>query len=174
MKMNSLPRRAVRRAFTLIELLVVIGILGVIGAIAADVFVNVSRSYNKASIIADVERNGNAALSQMVGEIRNARSVSSPDPATLDVVNAEGKSVAFAFVSPTMTDNGYVSRNGSPLTDSDFNSGVNVTALVFSVSAADPSTVAISITLSQPLGAGSRIDFQAGTTLQTTVSLRSY
>ncbi|MDP2735545.1 MAG: hypothetical protein Q8P12_05040, partial [bacterium] len=115
-----------------------------------------------------------AALSQMTGDIRNARSVSSPDSSTLNVVAAEGTNLTFIFVPPTPTANGYVARNGFPITDNGYVSGVNVTSLVFSVSNSDPATVSISISITQPLGAASRIDFQAGTTLQTTVSLRSY
>ncbi|NIT04033.1 prepilin-type N-terminal cleavage/methylation domain-containing protein [Candidatus Saccharibacteria bacterium] len=170
----SLFTHAKRVGFTLLELLVVVGLIGIIGAIAADIFVNVSRSYNKANIIAEVERNGNIALSQMVGEIRNARSATSPDAQTLDIVNASGVNVTFSFTPQTASDNGYVARNGTPLTDSSFASGVNVTSLVFSLADTDPQVVSITMSLSQPLGVSSRVDFQAGTTIQTSVSLRTY
>lgn len=163
-----------KHAFTLIELLVVVGILGILGAVAGDIFINVFRSYNKANIMAKVERNGNIALSQMVGEIRNARSVNSPNPQTLNIANSEGAQVTFLFVPQAGQDNGYIARNGISLTDNAPASGINVTALSFSVLAADPPVVAITISLTQPMGSSSRVDFQAGTTLQTSVSLRTY
>ena len=164
----------IKRAFTLIELLVVVGILGIVGAITADVFINVSRSYNKANISAKVERNGNTALSQMRGEIRSARLVDSPNPQTLTIISSEGVQVTFSFVAESGSENGYVVRNKIPLTDNAYASGVNVTNLSFIVSDTDPKIVSITMSLTQPLGASGRIDFQAGTTLKTSVSLRIY
>ncbi|MDP1710411.1 MAG: prepilin-type N-terminal cleavage/methylation domain-containing protein [candidate division WWE3 bacterium] len=163
-----------QRAFTLIELLVVVGILGVVGAVAADVFVNVSRSYNKANVIAEVERNGNAALAQMTLEIKNSRVASRPNSRTLILTTASGAAVTYLFVPQTASANGYIARNGIPLTDNAFTSGVNVTGLSFSLLDATPPAVIITLTLTQPLGSPSRVDFQAGTTLKTTVSLRTY
>ena len=165
-----------KQGFTLLELLVVVGILGILGAVASDIFINVSRSYNKANVIAEIQRSGNASLSQIGSEIRNAQSVTSPEPTTLNVVNSVGSAVAYTFV-PEDADNqknGYVARNGNPLTDNDYFTGVNVTGLSFFVAETDPPSVNIVLSLTQPLGAGSRIDFQASTTLTTTVSLRSY
>src|SRR3990172_12116389 len=165
-----------KSGFTLIELLGGVGILGILGAVASDIFINVSRSYNKANVIAEIQRSGNASLSQIGSEIRNAQSVTSPEPITLNVVNSVGSAVAYTFV-PEDADNqknGYVARNGNPLTDNDYFTGVNVTGLSFFVAETDPPNVNIVLSLTQPLGAGSRIDFQASTTLTTTVSLRTY
>lgn len=170
--------RARRDGFTLIELLVVIGVIAIVGAITADIFVNVTRSYNKAEIIDRVERSGNATLSQMSGEIRNARNVTSPGAgfsgSSLTITGATGSLVTFSFVSPTATDNGYVARNGAALTDNSYTTGVNVTSLLFSVLDANPRVVSITMQLEQPLGAPGRVDFKANTTLQTSVSLRTY
>ena len=167
-----------KRGFTLLELLVVIGVITIVGVIAADIFVNVTRSYNKAEIIARVQRSGNATLSQMTGEIRNSRRVVSPAPGSSDsslmIEDSSGNQVEFSFTPPDETNNGFVSRNGAAISDSDFSTGVNVTSLVFTVLDTDPTVVGISIALEQPLGAGGRIDFQADVTLQTSVSLRTY
>jgi len=165
-----------KSGFTLIELLVVVGILGILGAVASDIFINVSRSYNKANVISEIQRSGNASLSQIGSEVRNAQSVTSSEPTILNVVNSAGASVTYSFV-PEDADNqknGYVARNGNPLTDNDYFTGVNVTSLNFAVLESNPPSVNIVLILTQPLGAGSRIDFQASTTLTTTVSLRSY
>lgn len=166
----------VKRGFTIVELLVVIGIISIIGTIAADIFLNVSRSYNKASIITKIEQSGNIALSQMVGEIRNARSISptSGTTSTLTISAADGGSVIFSLVPPTSSANGYVARNGISLTDNAYVTGVNVTQLSFTIVSGDPPSVSITLTMTQPLGVPSRVDFQAQTTLQTSVSLRNY
>lgn len=167
-----------RKGFTLIELLVVVGVIAIVGALAADIFVNVTRSYNKAEILSRVERSGNTVLSQMAGEIRTAQTVISPARgsfgSSLTITNAEGTTVTFSFVPPTSNTNGYISRNGVSLTDNSYSTGVNVTSLSFSVVDANPLVVSVSLDLEQPLGAPGRLDFKADTTLQTSVSLRSY
>ncbi len=176
--MNDELRTKAKAGFTLIELLVVIGIIAIGGAIAADILVNVTRSYNKAEILSREERSGNATLSQMTGEIRSAQAVAFPragsSGSALRITSAEGATRTFSFVLPTPSANGFVSRNGVPLTDRSYNTGVNVTSLLFSVVDADPLVVSITLRLEQPLGAPGRVDFKAGTTLQTSVSLRTY
>jgi len=168
--------RAKRDGYTIIELLVVIGIISIVGAITSDVFLNVTRSYNKANIIAQIEQNGNLALSQMSVEIRNSRSVSPTSGATptLTLVDVDGKGVVFSFVPQTQDTNGYADRNGIPLTDNSFSTGVNVTQLSFVVTSANPTVVYVELSLAQPLGAPGRVDYQAQTTLRTSVSLRTY
>lgn len=166
----------VKRGFTIIELLVVIGIISILGTITADIFLSVTRSYNKASVIAAIEQSGNIALSQMTTEIRNARSVSpaSGTTSTLTIINADSVQVVFSFVPSTSTTNGYVSRNGIPITDNAFTTGVNAAALSFTIVDSQPPSVTIALTLTQPVGTPSRVDFQASTTLRTSVSLRTY
>jgi len=164
--------------FTLIELLVVIGVIAVVGAITADIFVNVTRSYNKAEIITRVERSGSTTISQMTEEIRNARAVVSPTPgstgASLTITNAEGVQVVFSLVPPTSDKNGYVTRDSTSITDNSYTTGINVTVLTFSVVDAAPRVISIRMDLEQPLGAPGRVDFNANTTITTSVSLRTY
>ena len=173
---NSSSRR--REGFTLLELLVVIGIISILGVITADIFSNVTRSYNKAEIINRVQRTGNTVLAQMTKEIRNARQVVSPTPgssgSSLTIKDFSGNSAIFSFVPPDADDNGFVSRNGVLISDDDFSNGVNVTSLFFNVLDTGPVVIGITISLEQPLGAPGRIDFQAKTDLTTTVSLRTY
>lgn len=167
-----------KRGFTLLELLVVIGVISIVGVITADIFSNVTRSYNKAEITVRVQRTGNVVLSQMVGEIRNARTVTSPAPgssgSSLTIEDSDGSPVVFAFTAPGGATNGYISRNGSAISDANYASGVNVTSLSFSVLVSDPLVVSITVALQQPLGAPGRVDFNAAASLQTSVSLRTY
>ena len=167
-----------RSGFTLLELLVVIGIISLLGVITADIFSNVTRSYNKAEIINRIQRSGNTVLAQMTEEIRNARRVVFPTPgssgSSLTIKDFSGNSAIFSFVPPDADDNGFVSRNGVLISDDDFSNGVNVTSLFFNVLDTGPVVIGITISLEQPLGAPGRIDFQAKTDLTTTVSLRTY
>lgn len=172
------------RAFTLIELLVVVSILGILSAVAADLFINITRSYNKANVIAEIGQNGNSALFAMTNEIRNALSVLG-STGSISIVGQDGVTVTFSFVPPCGgggepscagggNKNGYVARNGLPATDDTWGTGVNVTVGQFTIIDADPPVVGITMTLAQPKGVPTRIDFRAETTLKTSVSLRSY
>lgn len=168
---NTSPGRG---GFTLLELVVVAAVIGTLGTIAATVFISITRAYNKANVIAEIEQNGNLALTTMSNEIRNALSVSST-ASGIEITNQEGDSVTFDFVAPTPSDNGYITRNGSAITDTDAQTGVNIVACDFEVdSTVDPPVVTLTITLEQPVGVPGRIDFQAETELTTTVSLRTY
>lgn len=66
------------RGFTLIELLVVMSIFVIVGGlIVATLFISL-RGSNKSETMAVVKENGNFALSQMVKQIRYARSLDAP------------------------------------------------------------------------------------------------
>lgn len=171
-----------RSGFTLVELLVVVGVLGIVGGIAADIFINISRSHNKANVIAEIGQNGNLALSTMSNEIRSALLVSptSGTTQTIEIIDQNEEHITFSFEFPGGDQNGYVARNGLPITDNERVTGVNVVEgdptkpTQFEVIDADPPVVRITMTITQPKGVPGRIDFQASTTLETTVSLRSY
>lgn len=163
----------VLRAFTLIEMLVAITLFAIVGTIGTDIFLSVVRSSNKANIIAELERNGNAALAMMSTEIRNARDLDACSGSSCTITNQDSIAVTFSRVTPS-GENGYVARNNNPITDTARASGVNITSLSFVASASAPPVVTITLGLSQPVGAPGRIDYRASTTLTTTVSLRTY
>jgi len=178
-----------KRGFTLLELLVVASVTAIIGAMAASIFISISRAYNKANIIAEIEQNGNLALTTMSNEIRNALSVSritGSDGEGIEITDQEDEVIRFCCIGPSGGANGYIARRvgsgdcnsqlpDTPMTDNDSVTGVNVTSCDFDPdTTADPPVVAITITLAQPVNVPGRIDFQAETTLTTTVSLRTY
>ncbi len=166
-----------KNGFTLVELLVSVGLVLIIGTVGTSVIASILRSYNKAHIINEIEQNGNYALSLMENQIRNARSVSPTDTTTqnLTVTPQEGSNFTFSIANPT-GNIGVIRKNAEVITNDDLVSGINVdtspTESYFEVSSTTPPTVKIVLKLEQAPNAPGRIDYQAETTLQTTVVVR--
>ncbi len=167
------------KGFTLVELLVSIGLVLIIGTVGTSIITSILRSYNKASIINEIEQNGNYVLSLMESQIRNAASVSPTDTTTqtLTVTPQEGSPITFS-VTTGAGGIGVVQKTvegvAEILTNDDLVSGVSVdtTNSQFVVSGTTPSSVQIILQLRQALNAPGRVDYQAATTLQTTVVVR--
>jgi prepilin-type N-terminal cleavage/methylation domain-containing protein len=159
------------KGFTLIELIVVVSLLVIIGGVGASIFASVFRSYNKANIINRVEQNGNYALSVMESQIRNAQSVSPTGVTcvdTLTITSQEGTDTEYRITSDVVqrTVGGAV----EPLTGSDVRV-LDPPDSCFTISSGTPSVVTIVLTLAQASGM-TRVDYQAETTLRTTVVVR--
>lgn len=171
-------RASARSAYTLVEMVVVIGVLVLISAVATDMFFNITRAYNKANAIAEIEQSGSTALNSMVNEIRQARSVTKTSTTTIEITRADDTPVTFGFRPATTSPdtNGCLYRGTTTqcLTDDTLTTGVNVLDVTFTVVDSDPQMVKIEMTISQPLGVPTRQDFRAQTTLKTSVVLRSY
>jgi len=161
-------------AFTLIELLVVVSIMGILSVIAGNILINVTRAYNKARAINMLERTGNEVLSAMSNEIRNAVSISQISGGVRATFK-DGRTVDFAYVAPTGSRNGYITRNGEAVTSNSWISGVNVASCTFAVNtASNPPIVRVTIRLEEALGASTRRDYEASVNLTTSVALRNY
>jgi len=173
-----------KKGFTLIELLVVVGLVIIIGTVGTSIITSIFRSYNKAHIINEIEQNGNYVLSLMESQIRNARSVSASDCdpsghcSILTVTSQEGSTIIFAITSSGMI--GVVQKTtdgvAEILTNDDLETGIDVdtdaSQSYFEVSDTAPPTVKIVLKLRQAPNAPGRVDYQAETTLQTTVVVR--
>jgi len=173
-----------KKGFTLVELLVSIGLVFIIGTIGTSVIASILRSYNKAHIINEIEQNGNYVLSLMESQIRNARAVACDGDISpcvkVDVTPQEGDPFSFEMVdvgaSPDII--GVVRKitvGAENLTNDDPETGVNVLNVGTSDSyfEVDGNKVTIVLKLAQaPNAPGGRIDYQAETTLQTTVVVR--
>jgi len=165
-----------KNGFTLVELLVSIGLVLIIGTIGTSVIASILRSYNKAHIINEIEQNGNYVLSLMESQIRNASSVAcdgSSPCLKVNVTSQEGTVFSFEIdeVTVGIYTYGVVKRNSEIITNDDTTSGV---AVVISEShfAVDGNKVTIVLKIRQAPGAPGRVDYQADTTLQTTVVVR--
>jgi len=169
-----------RVGFTLIELLVVVTLIGILAAVSTNLFVSVLKAYNKAQIVSEIEQNGNAVVSRLEQQIRNAASASSTDPSSISVTDQDGAVTVFSFTTATSLDNpavsiGVLKENNNILTNYHSVTGVNVVIgeSSFTVTAVGKTqNVKIVLKLEQAPNAPGRIDYQAEATLETTVVVR--
>lgn len=101
--------------FTLIEILVVIAITAVVGIFLVSIFINTLRGSNKSQILAAIKQNGQAVLENMDKIIRSADAVictsSYLNPGPTLVINKNGVYTRFRFISPTLSENGYITQD---------------------------------------------------------------
>ena len=168
--------------FTLIELLVVVGVVGILAAVSADLFSSILRAYNKTQIINEIEQNGNAVLSHLEQQIRNAASVS-PDGSgikSITVSSQDGGTTTFSFVSRFSLDApatliGVVEKDGYILTNYHSVGGIDVVTAdsYFDVSTSGGmQQVKIFMEIQQAPNAPGRVDYEAEAILETTVVVR--
>jgi len=173
------------KGFTLVELLVSIGLVLIIGTVGTSMIASILRSYNKAHIINEIEQNGNYVLSLMESQIRNAASATLTGTCngagnrclSLEVTPQEGSLFTYSIGDDgNGTGMGAVMKDGAVLTNNHSVSGVNVLHSgdpgTTSHFYADGLTVQIVLKIQQATGAPGRVDYQAETTLQTTVVVR--
>jgi len=166
-----------KNGFTLVELLVVVGLVLIIGTVGTSIITSILRSYNKAHIINEIEQNGNYVLSLMESQIRNAKSVSpTGTTSSLTVTTQDGATIIYTIASAGGV--GVVQKTSGGVTEilsnNNLTTGVNVdtTNSHFVVSTTTPPSVQIVLRLSQAPNAPGRVDYQAETTLRTTVVVR--
>lgn len=188
--------QSVSSGFTLIELVVVIGVLAIVTAIAGDIIVSTFRSYNKSDTVNRLEQNGNYALNLMAQRLRNAREVTGVSSCgaglfkELNITTHAGGHEAFTLLG-SVGGNGYIGydqtgfTDGTALTDYGGNDAVDVLYDTlhcgeagyswFKVDTSDSSVVVtIQLHLRQSVDLPSRQDYQASTTLKTSVVVRAY
>ena len=160
----------------MVELLVTVGLILIIGTVGTSIIASILRSYNKAHIINEIEQNGNYALSLMESQIRNAGSVvcdgGGTDCLKVNVTPHEGN--AFSFEITGASGIGELRKDSEVLTNNDLRTGVDVVISGTSEShfRVEGNKVTIILKLTQAPNSPGRIDYQAETTLQTTVVVR--
>lgn len=177
------------KGFTLIELLVVIVVLSIIAGVSSSIFLSVIRSNNKANIINEIQQNGNFVLQSLEATVRNARAITFPTVSgptrVLEILDKDNRYVSYQITSVGGV--GVVQRcedrqssctsGWRTVTNANAVTGISVVVLysTFNVNlASTPPSVSIILRLTQTPSAPGRIDYQATTNLQTTVSLRDY
>jgi prepilin-type N-terminal cleavage/methylation domain-containing protein len=164
-----------QKGFTLLELLTVIGVLGVIGSIVVSVVFISLRGSKKSDLVEIMRQNGDTAMTQMVKQIRFARSLDTPascipttNTSSITITSIESNTQTTYACSATA-----ISSNSASLIDSN---AVSVTNCSFSCSQQtvnDPPTITIQFTL-LPKVQGTLAENNASIPFQSSVTLRNY
>jgi prepilin-type N-terminal cleavage/methylation domain-containing protein len=165
------------RGFTLIELLVVMSIVVIVGGLIVSILFITFRGSNKAETMSIVKQNGTFALSQMVKQIRYARSLDMPSSCvptanapTLTVTSlADGEQTTFSCPSSQNTP---ITSNSAALVDSN---AVSVTYCSFTCTQnniSEPPRVTIQFTLSSVNTSG-LVEAKSSIPFQTSVIMRN-
>ena len=185
-----------QKGFTLIEILVTVAILGLISTAAISIFSSMTAAYNKSSIINELREEGSRVMDDMERLVRSSGEAAIGGSSELILTlntssleyqqNGQCKTVTLtlALGSVATNKNNYINKalsdcegtasGAGEMTNTDRTSGVNVSALTFSVTGTGPKVVKISLSLEQGLAAAARQDYRASVNLETTVSTRSY
>jgi prepilin-type N-terminal cleavage/methylation domain-containing protein len=166
-----------RKGFTLIELIVVMSIFVVVGGLIISILFITFRGSNKAETMSIVKQNGTFALSQMVKQIRYARSLDAPascvptaNAPTL-TVTALNDGLQTTFSCPN-SQASPITSNSAALVDSN---AVSVTYCSFTCSQnniSEPPRVTIQFTLSSKNSSG-LVESQSSIPFQTSVIMRN-
>ena len=172
-----MKRFSIKNGFTLIELLVAIGLFSALATVIISVLFISFRTSKKSDVIISLKQSGNSALSQMVNQIRFARSLDNPTACVPDVTQDSITITAFdggrtIYGCPGVVTE-TISSNSAALLDEN---SINVDSCTFTCSQTttnDPPTITIQFTLS----AANATDFVETSTsipFQTAVTLRNY
>ncbi len=176
---NIETKKAIRGSgFTLIELLLAIAIFAVIGTVSLSILFMTLRAGKKSDLLIVLKQSGSAAMSQVVKNIRYAKSLDSPNSCTSTVVSQQitvtsildNGSTTFqcTSVSPNT-----IASNGASLIDT---SVAVVTDCAFTCTQStvnDPPTINFVFKLSSK-NATSLVETQASIPFQTSVTMRNY
>ena len=163
--------------FTLIELLVVMSIFAVIGVLIISILFITLRGSNKSESVSIVKQNGTFALSQMVKQIRYAKSLDNPltcvptsNTPTLTITSLADNGQT-TFSCPTNL-NSPITSNSAALVDA---SAVSVTSCSFTCTQSnisEPPRVTIQFTLNSQNTSG-LVETKSSIPFQTSVIMRN-
>lgn len=169
------------RGFTLVELLAVIVVLVTVGGIIFGVLFAALRGSNKATILSDVQDNGDYTLVEMTRMIRFAQAVvdpascvlgPTPTPTQITSITIRNSDQSQITYSCTTGSGGTIASNGASLLDTN---SVEVSSCSFTCSQNslyEAPTIGISFTLNKK-NAVNLVDSNSPVTFQTTVTLRN-
>lgn len=172
---------SLQKGFTLVEMLAVIIVLVTVGGIVFGVLFASLRGSNRATLLSDVQDNGDYALTEMARVIRFSQAVVTPDscvlgptPTPISTTSITVRNVDRSLVTYSCTtgSNGTIASNGANLIDT---RAVKVTSCSFTCSQNsiyEAPTIGISFTLNKKV-TSSNVDSNAPVVFQTTVNLRN-
>lgn len=167
-----------KNGFTLIEMLVVITMVAVIGTLVVTILAMTLRGSRKADLVSNIKQNGNAAISQIVRQIRYAKSLDIPTScvpsATMQSLTVtsftDDRQTTFACVSGA---NATIASNSASLLNTNV---VNVSSCSFvcrQQNIFDPPSITVQFVLNAK-NANQLEETRATVPFQTTVKLRNY
>lgn len=167
-----------RSGFTLVELLLAIAIFSVIGTVSLSILFMTLRAGKKSDLLIVLKQNGNAAMSQVVKNIRYAKSLDIPTscvtPVTVSQITltsiADNGSTEFACTS---TAPNTIASNGASLIDTSVAVVTDCSFTCTQPTQNDPPTINFIFKLSSRNATG-LVETQASIPFQTSVTMRNY
>lgn len=173
------------RGFTLIELLVSISVLALVAGVGGGLVVSSISAYNKSQILNTLSQNGDFAMSTLKNEIQNSVAATCNSFTNLTLTNKTGALVIYSLnTSSGCPSNGSLVRNLAGVSSQLLNtSGAVATIRVLPSFGGNSSsfvcngdlvttTLVLAQACDQSLGAASRVDSSAVTTIKTSVVVR--
>lgn len=156
--------------FSLVEILIVISIFGIIGVLATRSVFMTLRGAKKSESLVRVRENVNYSLAVIERQLRNAESITCPNPSTdlLNYVSLEGTNTSFSCAIAATT--GHIASGSARLTADD----IQVTDCSFTCTQSDlnnPPSVKISVSAVDTVTTGIE---KGSVSSQTEIVLRNY
>lgn len=159
-----------KKGFSLVEILIVISVFGVIGILATRSVFLTLRGAKKSESLVRVRENINFSLAVIERQLRNAESITCPNPSSsiLNYISLEGTVTSFSCLTASPTS--YVASGSARLTSDD----IQITQCSFTCTQSDlnnPPSVKITLTAEDTLTTGIE---KGSVSSQTEIILRNY
>jgi prepilin-type N-terminal cleavage/methylation domain-containing protein len=171
--------KKMRKGFTLVEFLIVTALLGIIGSVVLSVLFTTFRVSKKADSLVELRQTGDSVVSQVVKNIRYAKSLDYPTSCVGGVVSpyvtvssiVDSSQTTFSCEASSL--GGKIASNGASLIDDARISATNCFFTCTQNSPSDPPTINFSFRL-QLLNDTVFSESQAFVPFQTSVILRNH
>lgn len=171
-------RSNLSKGFTLIESLIALSILAVIGTVTISVLFMTLRAGKKSDVLIGLKQNGNTAISQIVKNIRYAKSLDSPSscltPVTVPRITlssvVDNGQTSFTCTTGSLPT---IASNGASLIDTNIATVVGCSFTCTQPTLNDPPTISIFFKL-YSRNTTSLVEAIGSIPFQTSVTMRNY
>ncbi|MBI5123614.1 type II secretion system protein [Candidatus Roizmanbacteria bacterium] len=175
---SSMKQFSIQKGFTLVELLVAVGVFVTISNVVIGVLFSTLRASRKSEVLLNLKQNGDTALTQMVANIRYAKSLDDPISCVTPVTQMsitvtsssdDGQTTYSCPMDPTFP----IASNSAALIDT---SSVLVRSCSFTCTQTadgNPPTITIQFILDAALSAGF-VETTGSIPFQTSVTMRNF